>query len=291
MAEPTHTSLWRHLFRTPHRLHWVNASGVRTRVLEAGPDDGPPLLLLHGTAGSLENFGANIATYAQHFRVLAIDLMGCGWTDRPTQDVRIPDYARHVRDVMDALQIASAQVIGVSLGSWIGAWLALTEPARVQRLVMVAPAGIVTDPEREARFAEGVRQRRSQAAQAPSWDSVSAAMRGLVLDPASLSDELIALRLDIYRDLGLQQAMPHLLAFTLGGQALSREQWQSLTQPLLLIAAVDAPNMFLDNARAIAELAPKAELVELKGCDHWAQYEQAEAFHAVTLPFLQGPCA
>ena len=286
MPEPTHTSIWQHLYQTPHRLHWVDAAGVRTRVLEAGPAEAPALVLLHGTAGSLENFAANYAVLSRHFRVVGLDLMGCGWTDRPERDVLIPDYAAHVAAVMDALQIDSAAVIGVSLGAWVGAWLASTAPARVERLVMVAPAGIVTDPEKEARFAEGVRQRRSQAAQAPSWESVSAAMRGLVLDPQALSDELIAVRLGIYRDPGLQQAMPHLLAFTQGGQALSEAQWQALTQPILVLAAVDAPNMFLDNARAIARLAPRAQLVEIKGCDHWAQYEQPEAFHVAALPFL-----
>jgi pimeloyl-ACP methyl ester carboxylesterase len=79
---------------------------------------------------------------------------------------------------------------------------------------------------------------------------------GLVLDPASLSDELIAIRLDIYRQPAMADAMPRLPAFSLGGQALTHAQWQSLQLPIQVIAAVDAPNMFLKNAYAIAELAP-----------------------------------
>ncbi len=281
-------SIWQQLFATPHRLGWVEARGVKTRYLEAGAADAPAVLLLHGTAGSLENFCANYAGYAQHFRVIGIDMLGCGLTDKPEHDYLIKDYAEHANAVMEALGISRAAVVGVSLGSWVGAALALAHPDRVTGLVMVAPAGIVTDPEEEARVAEGVRKRRSAAATDPSWDTVAAAMKGLVLDPTKLADDLIAIRLAIYQDPRMKAAMPRLLAFTLGGQALSSAQWRSLTLPIQVFAAVDAPNMFLGNAYAIAKTAPQVQLVEIPGCDHWAQYEQPEAFNAASLRFLQG---
>lgn len=278
--------IWQHLFTTAHRLGWVDAAGIRTRYLDAGPADAPAVLLLHGTAGSLENFCANVAAYAEHFRVIAIDMLGCGLTDKPAFDYMIKDYAGHARDVLDALGIPQAAVVGVSLGSWVGAALAQASPQRVRSLVMVAPAGIVVDAEEERRFAEGVRKRRSAAAAEPTWDTVSAAMKSLVLDPTSLSEDLIAIRLAIYRQPAMAAAMPRLLAFSLGGQALSEAQWQALALPIQVFAAVDAPNMFLTNARAITRLAPRAELVEISGCDHWAQYEQPKAFNAASLDFL-----
>ncbi|MGF6743432.1 pimeloyl-ACP methyl ester carboxylesterase [Paraburkholderia atlantica] len=45
--------------------------------------------------------------------------------------------------------------------------------------------------------------------------------------------------------------------------------------------------MFLSNAHAIASTAPNARLVEIKGCDHWAQYEQPERFNQESIAFLQ----
>lgn len=279
-------SIWMYLNQVPHQLQWVDVNGVKTRYLVAGPQGAPTLLLLHGTAGSLENFCHNYAQYAQNFRVIGLDLLGCGYTDKPEHDYLIPDYVAHIVAFMDVLGIASASMVGVSLGSWIGAAVALAHPQRVQSLVMVAPAGIVTDEEEERRFAEGVRKRRSAAAVAPSWESVSAAMKGLVLNPETLADELVAVRLAIYQQPSMKDAMPRLLAFSLGGQALSLEQWQTLQLPIQVIAAVDASNMFLGNAYAIAKAAPNVDLVELKGCDHWAQYEQPEAFHRATEPFL-----
>ncbi len=282
-------SIWRHLSKTPHRLGYIDVQGVRTRFLEAGPVDAPAVLLLHGTAGSLENFCANYAAYSEQFRVIGIDMLGCGWTDKPDHDYLIRDYADHARALLDALDIDCASIVGVSLGSWVGAALAQAHPERVKKLVMVAPAGIVTDPEEERRFAEGVRKRRSVAAADPTWDTVSAALNGLVLHPETLMEDLIGVRLDIYSDPRMKAAMPRLLAFTQGGQALSEDNWRALNLPIQVIAAVDAPNMFLGNAYAIAKTAPHVQLVEIKGCDHWAQYEQPQAFNAASIAFLLQP--
>ncbi|NUA26912.1 alpha/beta fold hydrolase [Cupriavidus basilensis] len=280
-------SIWKHLFRTPHRMSWIDVDGVSTRYLEAGAPDAPPLLLLHGTAGSLENFSANYAAYAEDFRVIGLDLLGCGLTDKPDFDYLIPDYVDHVLGFMNAMGIESASLVGVSLGSWVSAALAYAHPARVVSLAMVSPAGIITDPDEERRVAESIRARRTQAAQTPTWETIAAAMRSLVLHPDTMIDDVIAIRLDIYSDPAMKAAMPHLLAFTGGKDAMNPEQWRNLIQPVLVVAAIDSPNMFLTNARAIAELTPRAQLLELAGCDHWAQFEQAERFNSATIDFFR----
>lgn len=285
--EPTgFRSVWTFLNKTSHTLGFVEAQGVRTRFIEAGSRENPTVLLLHGTAGSLENFCANYEKLAQNYHVVGLDLLGCGYTDKPDFPYQISDYAAHLIDFMDVLEISRASLVGVSLGSWIGAWTALHHPDRVSSLIMLAPAGIVVDAEEEKAFGADVRKRRSTAAADPTWETVSTAMGRLMLDQKDLIDDLVAVRLEIYQAPEMKKAMAHLLAFTSGEQMLSAEQWSSVNLPLLVIASVDAPNMFLDNAYKIAQLAPQAQLVELKGCDHWPQFEQPEAFHQVALEFL-----
>ncbi|MGX7722678.1 alpha/beta fold hydrolase [Rhodococcus rhodochrous] len=264
----------------------MDARGIRTRYLETGNPEGPVVLLLHGTAGSLENFCANYGALARTHRVIGIDMLGCGYTDKPDFPYLIPDYAEHALAVLDALGVEQAAVVGVSLGSWVGARMASDHPDRITRLVMIAPAGIIVDPEEEKKFGADVRKRRQNAAQAPSWESVTAAMGRLMLDPEDLIDDLVAVRLRIYQQPEMGAAMGHLLAFTSGGQDLSREEWAALQQPVLVVAAVDAPNMFLDNARLLAEIVPGAELVEMTGCDHWAQFERADEFNELAQRFL-----
>ncbi|RAN69541.1 alpha/beta hydrolase [Bacillus sp. SRB_336] len=282
-------SVWTYINTVPHTLAWIDANGVKTRYLEAGNPNAPVLLLLHGTAGSLENFCANYGALAQTHRVIGIDMLGCGYTDKPRRPYLIPDYAEHALAVLDALDVGKASVIGVSMGSWVGAQLALSHPDRIRSLVMVAPAGVVVDAEVEKNFGAEVRSRRQHAAAAPSWESVSQAMGRLMLDPQDLIDDLVGVRLRIYEQPEMRAAMGNLLAFTTGGQDLSREEWATLEQPVLIVAAVDAPNMFLDNARLLGELIPHAQVVEMSGCDHWAQFEQPEEFNRLVSEFLGSP--
>lgn len=279
-------SVWTYLDTVRHTLDWVDADGVRTRYLETGDPDGPVVLLLHGTAGSLENFCANYGALARTHRVIGIDMLGCGYTDKPDRPYLIADYAGHALAVLDALGIDRAAVIGVSLGSWVGARLAVDRPDRITHLVMVAPAGIVVDAEEEKKFGADVRRRRQGAAQAPSWESVRTAMGRLVLDPEDLIDDLVGVRLRIYQQPEMAHAMANLLAFSTGGQDLSPDEWSRLWQPTLIVAAVDAPNMFLDNARRLGQILPNAQVVEMTGCDHWAQFERAEEFNLLAEQFL-----
>lgn len=280
-------SVWTYLNTVSHTLGWISAGGVGTRYLEAGNPNGPVILLLHGTAGSLENFCANYGALAEDHRVIGIDMLGCGYTDKPDRPYLISDYAGHALAMLDALGIHEAAVIGVSLGSWVGARLALDHPDRVTHLVMVAPAGVVVDADEEKDFGADVRLRRQSAAQAPSWESVTTAMGRLMLSPDDLIDDLVGVRLRIYEQPEMAGAMGNLLAFTNGGQHLSRAEWARLDQPVMVVAAVDAPNMFLDNARLLGQIIRKVEVVEMTGCDHWAQFEKAEEFNREALAFLR----
>ena len=90
---PGYRSIWTYLNTVPHKLAFLDAGGVRTRYLETGDPDGPVLLLLHGTAGSLENYCANYGPLAETHRVIGIDMLGCGYTDKPDRPYLIPDYA------------------------------------------------------------------------------------------------------------------------------------------------------------------------------------------------------
>lgn len=283
----TFRSVWTYLNRTPHTLGYVDVKGVQTRYFESGNPQNPTLVLLHGTAGSLENFCANYEELSKKYHVLSLDLLGCGYTDKPEFDYQIPDYANHVLAFLDVLNINKASLIGVSLGSWIGSWIAVNHENRVESVIAMAPAGIVVDAEEEKQFGADVRKRRSAAAAEPSWETVTTAMGRLMLNQDDLIDDLVAVRLAIYQQETMKSAMSRLLAFTSGEGLIQRDEWARMHPPMLVIASVDAKNMFLDNAYLISELVPRAELAEMAGCDHWPQFEQPAQFHALALEFLE----
>ncbi len=115
---------------------WVDLMGAevrfigrryRTRAILAG--EGPPLLLLHGTGGHAENFIRNIMSYAQHFRVCAIDMLWHGYSETGGfEDEVLPKLVDQVLDVAEALGGESIHIEGQSMGGWVAILFALNHP-------------------------------------------------------------------------------------------------------------------------------------------------------------------
>jgi len=126
-----------------HRIVRVRWSGGATQVIEAG--QGQPLLLLHGGLGEATQWAPLMPALAQKYRVLAVDRPGHGLADYfDYRDVNILDVAsRFAREILDALNVASAAVLGNSMGGLWAAGFALAHPERVNRLILIgAPAGV-----------------------------------------------------------------------------------------------------------------------------------------------------
>ena len=70
-----HRSIWTELLAIPFQQEvGRRRRDKKTRFVQAGNESNPPLIMLHGTAGSLENFAANIAAHAEHFNCVAFDM-------------------------------------------------------------------------------------------------------------------------------------------------------------------------------------------------------------------------
>jgi pimeloyl-ACP methyl ester carboxylesterase len=113
---------------------YLEVEGARVRYLDVG--EGPPVVLIHGFASSLETWLAVIPELKKHHRVLALDLKGFGWTDRPEGDYSPAAEAQLVRALMDARGIDKAVVVGHSWGASVALALAMAAPERVTRLAL-----------------------------------------------------------------------------------------------------------------------------------------------------------
>ncbi len=120
----------------------IEAGGFRIRYLEAGA--GPPLVLVHGLASSaLVDWGRLVPALGERYHVYAPDLPGFGRSERPPDAAySIPMQVEAVRAFMAKAGVPRARVAGVSMGGWIAARLAAEHPELVERLVLVAPAGM-----------------------------------------------------------------------------------------------------------------------------------------------------
>ncbi len=131
---------------TPYEQHDVQALGLRLRYVSVGPTEpgaqGQPLLLIHGHTSRIEEYDALIPYLARHHRVLACDLPGCGYSEKPwDRPYSLSLYEDVLLAFLDALGIQEANLAGGSLGGNLALRLGHKVPDRFGRLVAWAPAG------------------------------------------------------------------------------------------------------------------------------------------------------
>ena len=105
---------------------------------------GPPLILIHGLAGSTRWWSRNIPTLSQSYRVIAIDLPGFGASPRGHR-LELDGVVDQLTGTMDALGVERASLIGHSMGGLIAGGLAAERPDRVERLILVNAAFLSLD--------------------------------------------------------------------------------------------------------------------------------------------------
>ena len=120
------------------------ATGERVRVVESGPPDGAPVVLVHGWGCSAYSFHRIMpALAAAGWRAIAPDLRGHGLSDMPPEESRysVGAMTAHLLDTMGALRVEDAALIAHSLGAQFAIEAVLQAPARVTELALLSPVG------------------------------------------------------------------------------------------------------------------------------------------------------
>jgi 2-hydroxy-6-oxonona-2,4-dienedioate hydrolase len=279
-------SVWGDLWTQPHTVGYVDAGGIRTRVLQAG--EGEPLVMVHGTGGHLEAYVRNVAALAGEFRVVLYDMVGHGYTDKPDRPYTVDVLSDHLVAVMDALAIDSAHLSGESLGGWVAAWTAAHHPERVRRLVLNTPGNIANKPQ----VLEAVKNSSLKAVREASLETVRARVEWLFHDTSLVTDELVRLRLAIYTQPGFVRAMENIVALQEWEHRApfiwSPEWCQKISADTLLLWTDRDPTGGLDEAALLQEWIPGAQLSVIEGAGHWPQWEKPDEFNALHARFLKG---
>ena len=128
---------------TPFTAHFARIDDLRIRYIDAGA--GTPVLFIHGLGASMYAWRKNLApVMAAGFRVVALDLLGFGSSDKPAHGYTNAAYAHLVVALMDSLHLPDAVLVGHSMGGEIAAEVAIAFPTRVRGLVLMAAAGLGT---------------------------------------------------------------------------------------------------------------------------------------------------
>jgi pimeloyl-ACP methyl ester carboxylesterase len=324
--EPLGGSPWTEIDWRAHQ-RWAILDGERVNTIELGT--GPPLLLVHGLSGRWANWlgqlsvlggtatgqaGAPRPAYegpdalppsrpaprapgpSLGRRLLALDLPGFGDSPLPESGVvSIASYARLLERLLDEREIESATLLGNSMGGLIAAELALASPQRVERLVLVSPAGVSTHGYRgSARAASTLRRLQPLVASRAAWlaanaDLVAARprlraafLKLVVRHPERLPAPLAAEQLRGAGKPGFVSALESTQSYEL------RSRLREIVCPSLIVWGEDDHVISPRDAEIFAELMPSSRKVIFADTGHMAMLERPAAFNALLTDFLSG---
>ena len=276
----------------------VNAGHLKLHVNEAG--EGPPLVLLHGGgpgATGWSNFRLNVEAFAQHYRVILVDQPGYGRSDKP--DITEPlfgFYARTIRDLLDSMGIEKAHLLGNSLGGGTAVKLALDYTDRVDRLILMGPAGLSVRLFFPYDFGSRVAQTILGFYANPTRQGIREFCEWLLHDPSFATDELVEERFVAATDPEHVSWMGRLFATVAQGMASGTgaalpesDLWKSVDRiphRTLLTWGLDDQVIPIDCAFLALRTMPDARLHVFPNCGHWAQVEHQEEFERVCHAFL-----
>lgn len=274
---------------------WLEVDGLRIHCFVAG-ETGSPVMLLHG--GGLDNahlsWGKVIGPLSEHHRVFAPDLPGYGQSDHPTIQYTMDYYITFLAHLLDALHLEKISIVGLSLGGGIALGFALRFPSRVEKLVLVAPYGIL---DKVSGHKWGY-----LFVHLPFLDELSywltgrsrnmvrwALLAGLIYNPQHLSPETVEEVYQLAREKGAGQAFTSLQRNEVLWNGLRSnfiDRLHEITAPTLLIHGSADAAVPLSQIQHAHDLIKDSELYIMQECRHWPQGEKPEEFNRVVLNFL-----
>lgn len=281
---------------------FLKVAGLRLHHTHGGSGE-PAVLFIHGlgSSGYIE-WRFNLAAAARRHQVFAPDLPGFGRSEKPPTRYGIPFFARILERYMESRGLASAVVVGTSLGGRIALELALRSPDRVGRLVLVNALGLgrpqiqlfyglVTLPRVGEAF---MRVAREALHRAPPTliRRVAGRYIGMSADlERTMDDSYLADLREMYAAEGYPSAylstIRSLVSFKAlsGGHDLTRRLHQ-IKVPVLLVWGADDPLFPVEHATRAHGLLPDSRLAVIDGAGHTPQAERPDEFNRVLGRFL-----
>ena len=268
--------------------HELEVVGAKVNYVEMG--EGAPIVFVHGLSGAWQNWLENIPHFARTHRVVVVDLPGFGASPVPPWDITIPAYGRFLRDFCERLGIERCSLVGNSMGGFIATEVAITEPERVEDLVLVSAAGITWARARQEPARMVARVGRAAAPVLLKFQTSSmrrarlrrAAFQGVFFDPLNLRREALWENfVPAMQSPGYYDAMSTLWGYDI------RHRLEEIGVPTLIVwgrndRVVPVPAAFSYKKR----IGDNAELMIFDHCGHVPQIERPVRFNRVVEDFL-----
>jgi 2-hydroxy-6-oxonona-2,4-dienedioate hydrolase len=258
---------------------FTNVNGSVIRYLEDGPTDGKILILLHGLGASAERWSRVIPTLSRDYRVIAPDIIGFGYSDKPAVEYTMDFFIDFFKSFLDNLGISKASIIGSSLGGHIASEFAIRFNHIVEKLVLVSPAGMM-------RNSNPTLDKYIMAALYPEHQRVYEAFSEMVYDSNTLNQEIL---MDFVNRMSLPNAKYAFMSTLLGIRYAPRltGRLSNITAPTLLMwGENDTTIPLAEYANQYNGIPNMEELVVIKKCGHIAPIEKPATISRTVLRFL-----
>jgi pimeloyl-ACP methyl ester carboxylesterase len=259
--------------------------GQKIHYLEAGT--GAPLIMLHGTGGEGARWMPNVKGLASQFRVIAVDQIGFGQSDKPLTQYHTGVFAGFIAGLMKSIGVQRASFVGQSMGANVVLYMAIHHPEMVERIVLVNGGGFrATDAAPAARSG------------APDWHSRQ------IANAATLEESREYLNLMYYDDatfvtpeaVEANLALRLRSAFTIGSMSLANEkglgtiteeQVRAIRAPTLLVwGANDTQSTLASQDRLHAAITGSRKVV-IDRAGHYPFLEHPDEFNRFVSEFLE----
>jgi pimeloyl-ACP methyl ester carboxylesterase len=255
--------------------------GYKLHYLEAGRGD--PVILLHGSGGEGARWMPTIQGLSGSFRVIALDQVGFGQSDKPLTIYHTGVFAGFLSQFMKTIGVPKATVMGQSMGAGVALYLTVHHPEMVERLIMVDGGGFrgPSDPPPPAP-----NWHDRQIANAGTLEESREYMEKLFYDHSFVTDALVEHNLMLRLTSAFTaESMQTASARGLGG--VTEAEVRAVQTPTLLIWGMNDPLSSVANAEKLNNAIKNSRKVLFDKAGHYPFIEHADRFNQVVLEFLK----
>ena len=261
----------------------IDAHGVKTNYHDLG--EGRPVILIHGSGPGVTawaNWRLNLPVLAESMRVIAPDMLGFGYTDRPADGVySLERWRRHLMGLADVLQLEQFDIIGNSFGGALALSMAAHHPDQIRRIVLMGAAGLefeLTDALDKVWGYE------------PSVEAMREMLDIFAFDNSLVSDELAEMRYRASIQPGFQEAFSAMFPAPrqqhITALSTPEEEIAKITSPTLMLHGREDRVLPMSTSLRLFDLLETAEVHLCGKCGHWTQIEHTDRFNSLVIDFL-----
>jgi pimeloyl-ACP methyl ester carboxylesterase len=261
----------------------ADANGVKTNYLEAGKGD--PVVLIHGSGPgvtSYANWRLVLPALAENFRVVAPDMVGFGFSERPANiEYGVQTWAEQVVGLMDTLELPTAHLVGNSFGGAIALRVATQHPDRVGKLVLMGSMGVPFP------ITEGLERVWGYE---PSFENMRRVLDVFAYSRELVNDELAEVRYRGSIQPGFQESFAAMFPAPrqrwVEAMCTPEDEIRRLPHRTLIVHGREDQVIPVQTSLRLEELIDNADLSVFSHCGHWSMIERTADFNRSVSAFF-----